>query len=95
MDKLNLKILTISKDANLAMDEQKLGDVQQRNVEYGKFVKAIYSVTYSAKKQNLPNKTLGDNVFIFPTNSMNRMFFYGTVGKWLVKFVSNTRLIWF
>lgn len=75
MDKLNLKILTISKDANLAMDEQKLGNVQQRNVEYGKFVKAIYSVTYSAKKQNLQHKTLGENVFIFPTNSMNKMFF--------------------
>ncbi len=75
MDKFDLKILTISKDVNLAMDDQKLGDVQQRNVEYGKFVRAIHSVTYSSKKQNLPNKVLGDNVFIFPTNSINRIFF--------------------
>jgi glycosyltransferase involved in cell wall biosynthesis len=77
---MDYKILTISWDPTLAMDNPKFGDVQARNIEYGKKVVAIHSITYSKKKLKLKNKQLSKNVFVYPTNSMRPITFL--FGAW-------------
>lgn len=75
MSKLPFKILTISWDPTLAMAKPTFGDVQRRNIEYGKYVEAIQSITYSSKNLGLKQKQLSENVFVYPTNSANRVTF--------------------
>ena len=41
------------------------GDVQKRNIEYGKYVGEIHSITYSKKQSNLKDKKLSENVFVY------------------------------
>jgi len=75
MNKLPIKILTISWDSNLAMNNPIFGDVQERNIAYGKYVSAIHSITYTKKTENLTNRTLSDNVFVYSTQSKNPLAF--------------------
>lgn len=75
MLKIPYNILTISWDPTLAMDNPDFGDVQKRNIVYGKYVQNIYSVTYNKKALNLKDKKLSDNVYVYPTNSANQITF--------------------
>ncbi len=73
--KNNLKILTINLDYTLAMDKPNLGDVQERNIEYGQYVDKIISVTHSPKRMMLRRKKLSEKVEIYPTSSKSPYFF--------------------
>ena len=75
MNNLKINVMTISWDPTLAMDSPAFGDVQKRNIEYGKYVKNIFSVTYSPHARHLQEKKLSENVFVFPTNSKNQFCF--------------------
>jgi glycosyltransferase involved in cell wall biosynthesis len=75
IEKIPYKILTISWDPTLAMDNPDFGDAQERNIEYGKGVEEIHSITHSKKSLGLGNKQLSDNVFVYPTNSKNQISF--------------------
>lgn len=73
--KQNIKILTINLDYTLAMDNPEFGDAQRRNIDYGKYVKKIFSITHSSRKLKLKHKKLSDRVEVFPTSSINPCFF--------------------
>ncbi|PIR06994.1 MAG: hypothetical protein COV55_01040 [Candidatus Komeilibacteria bacterium CG11_big_fil_rev_8_21_14_0_20_36_20] len=70
-----INILTVSWDPTLAMNQPDFGDAQIRNIEYGKYVNSIHSITYAKKSLNLKNKKLSHNVFVYPTNSANQINF--------------------
>lgn len=74
-NKYNLKIVTINLDYTLAMDAPKFGDAQQRNIDYGKYVDKIISITHTPRRMKLTNKKLSDHVEIFPTSSIHPIFF--------------------
>jgi len=71
----NLKILTINLDYTLAMDTPNFGDAQQRNIDYGQYVRKIISITHSPQKLGLKHKKLSEQVEIFPTSSKSPFFF--------------------
>jgi len=75
LKKTDLKILTINLDYTLAMDSPDFGDAQERNIDYGKYVEKIISITHSRKKMGLKKKILSDQVEIYPTSSTNPIFF--------------------
>lgn len=75
LEKTDLKILTINLDYTLAMDSPDFGDAQQRNIDYGQYVKKIISITHSPKRMGLKKKVLSDEVVIYPTSSTNPIFF--------------------
>jgi len=73
--KTNLRILAINLDYTLAMDSPDFGDAQQRNILYGQHVEKIFSITHSRKKMGLKRKKLSEAVEVFPTSSVNPIFF--------------------
>lgn len=70
MVRSNMNVLIISLDATAAMvTTDIIGDFPERLVEYGKHVSKIFVIARSLRKMRLKPKTLGHNVFIYPTSS--------------------------
>ena len=72
---VKIKVLAINLDYTLAMNSPNFGDAQERNIDYGKYVEKLISITHSPKKMKLKKKILSDRVEVYPTSSANRILF--------------------
>jgi len=67
----NLAVLMISNDRNIALSES---SVLERMKEYAGLVGELHIVLFSNKTHGLKNQKVGDNLWIYPTNSFNKFF---------------------
>ena len=91
-----MKILSIGSDRKLFEDGSA---VSERIKEYGKLVEEYHVIVFAQKSLNLKEKKLGENVWIYPSNSSSRWFYVfdaARIGKRVVfdkKFVRGNALI--
>ena len=64
-----LKVLMISSDRNIGVAQSA---VSERMKEYGKLVSELHIVLLSDRSHKLKNQKLGENVWVYPTNSLNK-----------------------
>ncbi len=67
-----IKVLSIGSDRNLFVAGSA---VSARIKEYGELVGELHIVVFSHKKLNLKPGQLGQNIWIYPTNSISRWFY--------------------
>jgi glycosyltransferase involved in cell wall biosynthesis len=69
-----MKVLTISTD-NKIFEENSA--VRQRMVEYGKLFEELHIVVFALKnmKLNAKNLKIGNNIWLYPTNSVSKAFY--------------------
>lgn len=77
---MGLNVLLISLDSTLAVDEDNVaGDAKGRHIEYAKHLENLYIVVKTSKIIKRKVKKFKDNLFIYPTSSLNRyLFLYNT-----------------
>lgn len=73
---MGLKVVIISLDSTLAMDEDNaVGNARDRHIEYAKYLSNLYIIVKTSKKIKRRVIRIKDNLFIYPTSSLNRYFF--------------------
>lgn len=96
MEKSDIKVLSIGSDRNLFVEGS---GVSERIKEYGSMVKELHIVVMSTGAHGLKEKKLGENVWLYPTNSLTRWlypFSAARIGKRLIyerKFVRGRSVI--
>lgn len=88
-----MKVLMISTDRKIFEEKSA---VRQRIIEYGSIVEELHIVIFS--KKGFSREKIGDNVWIYPTNSLSRVFYILNavkIGKRIIKDfkLSNTSLL--
>ena len=71
-----MKVISLGVDSNLFKEGS---PVRARQVEYGKLVDELYIVTYTqlgVRDSKLASVKLGENVWVYPTNSKNRLSYF-------------------
>jgi glycosyltransferase involved in cell wall biosynthesis len=71
MEKFGLKVLMISSDRTIV---ESGSGVSERMKEYGKLVRELHIVLLSDASHELKDTKIGDNVFVYPTNSRWKFF---------------------
>lgn len=71
MDSSGIKVLMISSDRNLLTPNSA---VSVRMKEYGALVGELHIVLLADKMHRLTDKKIGDNVWVYPTNSSSKFF---------------------
>lgn len=73
---MSLNVLIIGLDSALAQDRNNVtGDAEGRHIEYAKHLESLHIVVKSSKKINCKIIKIMDNLFIYPTLSLNRYSF--------------------
>ncbi len=73
---MNLNVLVISLDYALAADgDDAAGNAKYRQIEYAKYLENLYIVVKAPRNIGRKVKKLKDNLFVYPTSSLNRYFF--------------------
>lgn len=73
---MGLNILVISFDYTLALDEDNvIGNAKARHIEYAKRLESLYIVVKTPKNIKCKVKKIADNLFVYPTSSLNKYFF--------------------
>lgn len=91
-----IKIISIERDQSLFTEGSLAWD---RAREYGKLVEEMHIIVFSKKSSGLKEKKIGENVFVYPTNSISGFFYASdaaSLGKKLVferKFVRGRSVI--
>jgi len=67
-----MKILSIGLDKNIFIKDS---PNQIRQIEYGTLFEEIHIIIFSLKKFNFTPQKISSNVWIYPTNSINRFFY--------------------
>ncbi len=70
-----MNILCLGLDYLMIKDDKVRGDVRARQLEYAKSFNTFHMVIYSPKALAFVPQTWGDNLFIYPTNSVNKVTF--------------------
>lgn len=73
-----MKLLVIGSDRNLF---KKDSDVWNRYLDYGKLFEEIHVIVFSAKKLDNKDIKIGDNVFVYPTDHICKLFYLWNVYK--------------
>lgn len=71
-----MNVLNIAWDPAAALTddlETISGDVRNRLIEYGKYVESFHVVTYTNYCLSLKQRKIGNNVFVYPTSSLNAL----------------------
>ncbi|VAW14096.1 hypothetical protein MNBD_BACTEROID05-664 [hydrothermal vent metagenome] len=66
---MNMKVLMISTDRKVFEDES---GVRARIVQYGALVEELHVIVFSKKSSGFSAQKISDNVWLYPTNSINR-----------------------
>jgi glycosyltransferase involved in cell wall biosynthesis len=96
MQTSNLKILMISSDRNILIPDSSVGE---RMKEYASQIGELHIVLFSKKNQNLKSIKLGENLWVYPTNSIIRWLYpfdASRIGKKIIfdqKFVRGKSMI--
>lgn len=67
-----MKVLSLGTDRNLFMNDT---EVRERTIKYGRLVEELHIVVFSKRSLQLTAQKISDNVWIHPTNSLNRWFY--------------------
>jgi len=70
-----VNVLGIGLDYLMLLDDKVRGDVRERQLEYAKRLESLTLIVYSPKELGLKNQKWADNLWIYPTNSKNKMAF--------------------
>jgi len=71
-----MNALAIGMGSALAMEpERVIGDAQERQVQYSKYLSHFFIVVNSKRGMKLKVRQLSDRVIVYPTNSRNMLFF--------------------
>ena len=73
-----MKVLFVSSDRNIF---KKDSDIQSRYLDYGKLFEEIHVIVFSDKKLGNKNVKIGDNVFVYPTNHIFKLFYLWNIYK--------------
>lgn len=74
---MGLNILLISLDATLAKDgESVTSNAKIRHIEYARHLESLHIVVKTSKSIKRTTRKLKDNLFIYPTSSLSRYFFF-------------------
>lgn len=74
---MGLNVLAITLDSTLALDGDSVtGNAKARQIEYAKHLENLYIVVKTSKSIKCKAKKIGSNLFIYPTLSLNRYFFF-------------------
>ena len=88
---MSMRVLMISTDKNVFEEKS---EVRQRMIEYGRLVDELHVIVFTKQQSqisNLKSKNFG-NVFLYPTNSQNRLFYIFDAVK-ISKKIKNIDLI--
>lgn len=73
---MGLNVLVISLDHTLAIEEDNVpGNAKARHIEYAKHLLSLHIVVKTSKSIERKVRKIKDNLFIYPTSSLNRYFF--------------------
>jgi glycosyltransferase involved in cell wall biosynthesis len=70
-----MNVLGIGLDQLMLKDDKVRGDVRTRQLDYAKQLESLTLVVYSPKSLNLKPQKWSDNLWIYPTNSKNKISF--------------------
>ncbi len=70
-----MNVLGIGLDHLMLKKDSVRGDVRERQLDYAKHLNSLTLVIYSPKSMNFKPENWADNLFIYPTNSMNKISF--------------------
>ena len=70
IQKNNLKVLMISTDRNIFVEGS---EAHTRMLEYGTLVKELHIIIFAKHSLGLKEMSMGENIFLYPTNSRSRM----------------------
>ncbi len=74
---MGLNILIIGLDSSLAVEEDNAaGNAKARHIEYAKSLENLYIVVKTPRNIERKVRKLKDNLFVYPTSSLNRYFFF-------------------
>ena len=86
-----MKILIISSDKNLF---KKGSIVQARHKTYGSLVDEIHVVVFASKKLGFSKQKIGQNIWVYPTNSIGRPLYIIDAVKIVWKIINNKKHGW-
>ena len=73
---MSLNVLLISLDSTLAIDEDNVsGNAKARHIEYAHYLSNSYIVVKTCRSIKRKVKKIKDNLFVYPTSSLNKYFF--------------------
>lgn len=74
---MGLNILIINLDSTLAVEEDNVvGSAKVRHIEYAKHLENLYIIVKTSKSIKRNIRKVKDNLFIYPSSSLNRYFFF-------------------
>lgn len=86
-----MKVISIGSDRKI-FDENSA--VRQRVVEYGRMFKEMHVVVFTTRAMNYePRIKLSDNVYVYATNSRNRLFYIWDAIKTSKRIIKNSKSI--
>lgn len=90
-----MKIISIGTDRKLF---DKGSAVRQRIIEYGKFFEEIHIIVFSLQKADdkISNVKVSENIFVYPTNSKNKLFYIWDaffIGKKIISRIKNSSCV--
>lgn len=87
-----MKVISIGTDRKLFKENSK---VRQRVIEYGKFFDEFHIVVFNIRnlQYKIKNTKISENVWIYPTNSISRLFYIWDVFKVAKKVIENHKEI--
>lgn len=85
-----MKVISISTDRKLFKENSA---VRQRVIEYGKFFDEIHIIVFSLQKTEgkISNVKISENIFVYPTNSKNKLFYVWDTFVAARKIIGNSR----
>lgn len=66
------KVLMISTDRNLFQNDT---EVRERIIKYGRLAEELHIIVFSVRSSGLAPQKISDNVWVYPTNSINRWLY--------------------